>query len=52
MCLWKSLKSSSFRFSVFSVGGIWCWQRQKKAPGEKTALRRIKNWGVEDTRKS
>ncbi len=43
---WRSLKRSSFRFPVFRWVGFGAWQRQKKAPGEKTAFRRIKNWGV------
>ena len=32
-----------FRFSRRVECGAW--QRQKRAPGEKTALRRIKTWG-------
>jgi hypothetical protein len=30
----------------FRRGGIWPLAEAKKAPGEKTALRRIKNWRV------
>ncbi len=43
----KSPKRRSFPVFGFS-GGVefGAWQKQKKAPGEKTALRRIKNWGV------
>ena len=32
-------------FRFFRRVEFGAWQRQKKAPGEKTALRRIKTWG-------
>jgi hypothetical protein len=35
-----------FPVSGFPVGEFGAWQRQKKGPGENTALRRIKNSGV------
>jgi hypothetical protein len=31
-------------FRFFRRVELGTWQRQKKAPGEKTALRRIKTW--------
>jgi uncharacterized iron-regulated membrane protein len=34
------------RFRLFRRGGIGVWRMQKKSSGEKTALRRIKTWGV------
>jgi hypothetical protein len=32
-------------FRFFRRGRIGVWRRQKKSPGEKTALRRTKTWG-------
>src|ERR1700680_362886 len=44
-CLWDSLKRRSFPvLGFFRRVEFGAWQRQKKAPGEKTALRRTKTW--------
>ena len=43
---WRSLKRSSPGFWFFRWVEFGAWQRQKKGPGDKTALRRIKNSGV------
>jgi hypothetical protein len=44
LILVRELDDSGFRF--FRRVEFGAWQRLKKAPGEETALRRIKNWGL------